>query len=94
MILQSKRVYIASAFMPAQVEVKGGKITNIYPYGTKKVDKDYKVVLVVKHDDDTSKFDITISVKGNIVEKVKKIFSKKSFLAYISLAKYTSLPNS
>ena len=41
MIIQSKRVYIASSFMPAQVEIKDGKITNIYPYGTKKANKDY-----------------------------------------------------
>ena len=41
MIIQSKRVYIASSFIPAQVEIKDGKITNIYPYGTKKANKDY-----------------------------------------------------
>lgn len=41
MIIQSKRVYIASSFIPAQVEIKDGKIVNIYPYGTKKANKDY-----------------------------------------------------
>ena len=41
MIIQSKRVYIASAFIPAQVEINEGKIVAIYPYGTKKVNKDY-----------------------------------------------------
>ena len=47
MIIQSKRVYVASTFMPAQVEVVNGKITNIYPYGTKKVSKDYGDMRVV-----------------------------------------------
>ena len=41
MIIQSTRVYIASAWIKAQVEIKDGKIANIYPYGTKKVNKDY-----------------------------------------------------
>ena len=41
MIIQSKRVYIASTFTPAQVEIVDGKIVAIYPYGTKKVNKDY-----------------------------------------------------
>ena len=41
MIIQSKRVYIASAFIPAQVEIKDDKIVAIYPYGTKKANKDY-----------------------------------------------------
>ena len=41
MIIQSTRVYIASAWIKAQVEIKEGKIANIYPYGTKKVNKDY-----------------------------------------------------
>jgi len=41
MIIQSKRVYIASTFTPAQVEIKDDKIIAIYPYGSKKVNKDY-----------------------------------------------------
>ena len=41
MIIQSKRVYIASTFTPAQVEIKDDKIVAIYPYGTKKASKDY-----------------------------------------------------
>ena len=42
MIIQSKRVYIASTFTPAQVEIKDDKIVAIYPYGTKKANKDSK----------------------------------------------------
>lgn len=41
MIIQSKRVYIASTFTPAQVEIVNDKIVAIYPYATKKVNKDY-----------------------------------------------------
>ena len=47
MIIQSKRVYIASAFMPAQVEIKNGKIENIYAYGSKKANKDYGDLRIV-----------------------------------------------
>ena len=47
MIIQSKRVYIATSFMEAQVEIEGSKIVNIYPYGTKKVDIDYGDLRVV-----------------------------------------------
>lgn len=41
MIIQSKRVFIASQLMPAQVEIKDGKIAGIYKYGEKPVDVDY-----------------------------------------------------
>ena len=41
MIIQSKKVWIADQFIPAQIEMDGGKITGIYPYGTKEADVDY-----------------------------------------------------
>lgn len=41
MIIQSKRVWVSSQFMEAQVEINDGKICAIYPYGCKEVDKDY-----------------------------------------------------
>ena len=41
MIIQSKRVYIASTLMPAQIEISDGKIVGVYPYGSKKVDEDF-----------------------------------------------------
>ena len=41
MIIQSKRVYIASAFLEAQVEIEDGVIKGIYKYGEKPVDVDY-----------------------------------------------------
>ena len=41
MIIQSKRVYIASTLIPAQIEIEGGKIKAIYNYGEKNVDKDF-----------------------------------------------------
>ena len=36
MIIQSKRVYIASSLMPAQVEIKDGKITGVFAYNEKR----------------------------------------------------------
>ena len=47
MIIQSKRVYIASSLIPAQVEIKDGKITGIFKYGEKQVDKDYGDLRIV-----------------------------------------------
>ena len=41
MIIQSKKVWIADQFIPAQVEMDGSKIVGIYPYATKEVDADY-----------------------------------------------------
>lgn len=41
MIIQSKKVWIADQFIPAQVEMEGGKITRIAPYGSKQPDVDY-----------------------------------------------------
>ena len=38
MIIQSKRVWIAGQFMPAQVKIEDKKIVDIYPYGTNAVD--------------------------------------------------------
>lgn len=41
MIIQSKQVWVSSTFIEAQLEIIDAKITGIYPYGTKPVDKDY-----------------------------------------------------
>ena len=41
MIIQSKKVWIADQFMPAQVQIEGSKIVSIAPYGTQPADVDY-----------------------------------------------------
>ena len=41
MIIQSKKVWFADQFVEAQIEVKDGKIVDIYEYGTHQVDCDY-----------------------------------------------------
>ncbi len=41
MIIQSKKVYIEEIWTQAQIEIKDKKIIGIYPYNTKKVDKDF-----------------------------------------------------
>jgi N-acetylglucosamine-6-phosphate deacetylase len=41
MIIQSKRVWVVNTWLDCQIEVEEGKITNMYPYGTKCVDEDY-----------------------------------------------------
>ena len=47
MIIQSKKVYIDDKFCEKQIEIENDKIINIYPYGTKKVDIDYKDLRIV-----------------------------------------------
>ena len=41
MIIQSKKVWIADQFIPAQVEMENGKIISVAPYGAKQPDVDY-----------------------------------------------------
>ena len=41
MIIQSKKVWIADQFTPAQLELEDGIIKKIYPYNEKEVTKDY-----------------------------------------------------
>lgn len=41
MLIQSKKVWIADQFIPAAIEMNDGKITGVFPYGTKEVDVDY-----------------------------------------------------
>ena len=41
MIIQSKKVWIADQFFPAQIEMEDGKILNVLPYGSKEADVDY-----------------------------------------------------
>lgn len=41
MIIQSKKVWIADEFTPAQLELEDGIIKEIYPYNEKEVTKDY-----------------------------------------------------
>ncbi len=41
MIIQSKKVWIANQFIPAQIEIINGKIESIYPYESKTADQDY-----------------------------------------------------
>ena len=41
MIIQSKKVWLADQFIPAAIEMNDGKITGVFPYGTKEADADY-----------------------------------------------------
>lgn len=41
MIIQSKKVWIADQFVPAQIEIDDNKISNIYKYNEKTVSEDY-----------------------------------------------------
>lgn len=41
MIIQSKKVWIADQFVPAAIQLEEGKITGIFPYGSREADQDY-----------------------------------------------------
>ncbi|MGN0334261.1 MAG: N-acetylglucosamine-6-phosphate deacetylase [Lachnospiraceae bacterium] len=41
MYIQSKKVWIADQFVPAVIQIEGGKIANVFPYGSKEADVDY-----------------------------------------------------
>ena len=41
MLIQSKKVWLADQFIAAAIEMNDGKITGVFPYGTKEVDVDY-----------------------------------------------------
>ena len=41
MIIQSKKVWLADQFIGAAIEMNDGKITGVFPYGTKEADVDY-----------------------------------------------------
>lgn len=41
MVIQSKKVWIADQFIAAAIEMENGRITGVYPYGTKEADADY-----------------------------------------------------
>ena len=47
MIIQSKKVWIAGQFIPAQLEVAEGKITAVREYGERSVDQDYGTKRIV-----------------------------------------------
>ena len=47
MIIQSTRVYIATALMKAQIEIEDGKVVAIYPYNEKKADRDFGDLRIV-----------------------------------------------
>lgn len=41
MIIRSRKVWMAGQFFPADIEMDGGKIVRIWPYGEKQADADY-----------------------------------------------------
>ena len=47
MLIQSKKVWIADQFVAAEIEVQDGRITNIFPYGSKPADEDYGDLRIV-----------------------------------------------
>lgn len=81
MIIQSKRIYIASTLMPAQLEVKDGKIIEIYPYGTKPVNLDYSDKRIVPgfydiHTHGYNDYDATEGGKQGLINWMKYLPSE------------------
>ncbi len=47
MLIQSRKVWIADQFFEAMIEVQGGKITGVLPYGSRPADVDYGDLRIV-----------------------------------------------
>lgn len=47
MLIQSKKVWIADQFAAAAIEMDGGKIAGVHPYGSRPVDEDYGDLRIV-----------------------------------------------
>ena len=47
MLIQSTHVWICGDFIPVEIEINDGKITEIYPINTKPADKDYGDLRIV-----------------------------------------------
>lgn len=47
MLIQSQKVWIADQFIPAAIEMNGGKITGIFSHGSKPADRDYGDLRIV-----------------------------------------------
>ena len=88
MIIQSKKVWIADQFIPAQVEMEGGKIVRIAPYGNKQPDVDYgeKRILpgfIDVHCHGAYEFDTNYAEEAGLLNWAKNIVSEgvTAFLA-------------
>ncbi len=78
MIIQSKRVWFATQFIEAQIEVIDNKIVHIYPYGTKKVDVDYNNKRIVPgfidvHTHGAYGFDTNYALEDGLKEWIKQL---------------------
>lgn len=78
MIIQSKRVWVASQFIEAQIEMEQDKIKGIYPYGEKAVDVDYQDARIVPgfidiHTHGAYGFDTNDAEEAGLREWLKRI---------------------
>ena len=88
MIIQSKKVWIADQFIPAQVEMENGKIISVAPYGAKQPDVDYgdKRILpgfIVVHCHGAYEFDTNYAEEAGLRNWAKNIVGEgvTAFLA-------------
>lgn len=93
MIIQSTLVWLDEKFIPAQIEIIGDKINNIYVYGNKQVDTDYKNDRVIPgmidiHTHGLAGFDTLTKTEESMIG-FKKAYPKEgvtSFLPSVSSA--------
>ena len=81
MIIQSTRVFIASQFVKAQVEIEGTKIKGIYKYNEKPVDVDYGTKRILPgfydvHTHGYHGYDTTAGGKDGLKEWIKYLPSE------------------
>lgn len=78
MRIQSKRIWIADEFVPAILEIADEKITNILPYGSVSVDKDYGDMRIVPgfidvHTHGAYTFDTNDALEDGLKDWTKKL---------------------
>lgn len=81
MIIQSKKVWLADQFFPAAIEMKDGKILNVYPYGEQQPDVDYGDKRIVPgfldiHCHGAFEFDTNDAVEDGLRNWTKKIVAE------------------
>ena len=81
MIIQSKKVWVAGQFVPAQIKIEEDKISEVMAYGKEAVDEDYGSERIVPgfidiHTHGAYKFDTNVAVEDGLRYWLKNIGSE------------------
>lgn len=88
MLIQSRKVWLANQFIPAIIEFKNDVISGIYPYDSKKVDKDYDDLRVVPgfidiHTHGAYGYDVNVASSEELVKWAEKLPKDEGVTAFL-----------